>query len=388
MKTIILTTRITENEFNNYARDIAQNNITINNYTYYYRKINIETEPNIIILLDGLRLGTSPISIGNLIQFDAQQVRRQEISTFLQLINELANKENFYVDENLIFAIHWGRATVDQSREYTENFKKWVKKYDEKVNFIITFWTTAAATPEPDSKIDEKLREATPDISDETFELWFDTLKTRDIPLTTKFSNIKHHIMTSFLDLDIDWQGIKEVNEKDKESAKKYLNAILEKKLEKKSKNYYCQKLVNLWFYLTGNKDLKIESIHSSLEKDKLPYKKSVLDLINELDNDRKNNLKEKWTNLLSHVGLNVNLNDPYNIEKIEKGKESLIIFYLQNLDLMSQQNKEDKNVNIFLGKFEKKEDSKKEKEIIYFNFHEWYLKLGDLLEELKSFLE
>jgi hypothetical protein len=195
------------------------------------------------------------------------------------------------------------------------------------------------------------------------------------------FSLLKHSIMTSFLDLDIDWQGIKEVNEKDKESAKKYLNDIL----EKKSENYYCQKLVNLWFYLTGNKDLKIESIHSSLEKDKLPYKKSVLDLINELDNDRKNNLKEKWRNLLSHVGLNVNLNDPNNIEK---GKESLIIFYLQNLDLMSQQNKEDKDVNIFLGKFEKKEDSKKEKEIIYFNFHEWYLKLGDLLEELKSFLE
>jgi hypothetical protein len=99
----------------------------------------------------------------------------------------------------------------------------------------------------------------------------------------------------------------------------------------------------------------------------------------------RKNNLKEKWRNLLRHVGLNVNLNDPNNIEK---GKESLIIFYLHNLDLMSQQNKEDKDVNIFLGKFEKKEDSKKEKEIIYFNFHEWYLKLGDLLEELKSFLE
>jgi hypothetical protein len=197
------------------------------------------------------------------------------------------------------------------------------------------------------------------------------------------FSLLKHSIMTSFLDLDIDWQGIKEVNEKDKENAKEYLNDILKEK-----SNYYCQKLVNLWFYLTGNKDLKIESIHSSLKKDKLPYKKSVLDLINELDNDRKNNLKEKWTNLLSHVGLNVDLNDPYNIEKIKKDKESLIIFYLQNLDLMSQQNKEDKNVNIFLGKFEKKEDSKKEKEIIYFNFHEWYLKLGDLLEELKSFLE
>jgi hypothetical protein len=222
MKTIILTTRITENEFNNYANYIAQNNITVNNYTYYYRKINIErkinigTEPNIIILLDGFQLKTSPININNLKQFDVQQYHCQEISTFLNLIHQLAIQEKFNVDENLIFAIHWGRATVDQSREYTENFKKWVKKYEEKVNFIITFWTTAAATSEPDSEIDAKLREAKPNISDKTFELWFDTLKTRDIPLTTKFSNIKHHIMTSFLDLDIDWQGIKEVNEKDK----------------------------------------------------------------------------------------------------------------------------------------------------------------------------
>jgi hypothetical protein len=380
MKTIILTTRTTtKNDWQQYAENISEKKVIEMNYTY--KMINIQNAPGKIVLLNGVELNLPPIQISNLSNFNRQENRKQEVDAFLKLIELLSQQENFELNENLIFAIHWGGESFEKSREYTENFKKWVKKYDEKFNFIITFWTTAAATPEPDSEIDENLKEATPDISDETFEFWFNTLKTRDIPLTTKFSNIKHHIMTSFLDLDIDWQGIKEVNEKDKENAKEYLNDIL----KGKSNNYYCQKLVNLWFYLTGNKDLKIESIHSSLEKDKLPYKKSVLDLINELDNDRKNNLKEKWRNLLSHVGLNVNLNDPNNIEK---GKESLIIFYLQNLDLMSQQNKEDKNVNIFLGKFEKKEDSKKEKEIIYFNFHEWYLKLGDLLEELKSFLE
>jgi len=360
MKTVILTTRITENEFNNYAKGIVQENITIGQCTYYYRKINIGTE-NIIILLDGLRLGTSPISIGNLIQFDAQQVHPQEISTFLQLINELANKENFYVDENLIFAIHWGRRDISKSREYTENFKKWVKKYDEKVNFIITFWTTAAATPEPDSEIDKKLREAKPNISDETFELWFDTLKTRDIPLTTKFSNIKHHIMTSFLDLDIDWQGLKEINEKDKENAKKYLNVIL----EKKSENYYCQKLVNLWFYLTGKNDLNIDNnVTTSLSKKDLPYEKSILDLINELTNEIKENLEKKLQTLLKHVELEIE-------NKNKSEKVPYIIDYLKNLDKMIKDEKE-RDINKFLN----------------FNFHEWYLKLGDLLEELKSFLE
>jgi len=200
------------------------------------------------------------------------------------------------------------------------------------------------------------------------------------------FSLLKHSIMTSFLDLDIDWQGIKEVNEKDKENAKKYLNDILKGK-----SNYYCQKLVNLWFYLTGKNDLKIDDkVTPSLDKKDLPYKKSVLDLINELDNDRKNNLKDKWINLLKHVGLNVYKDEeyPYKIENINLDEKSLVILYLKNIDLMSQQDEKNRNVNIFLGKFEKKEDSKKEKEIIYFNFHKWYLKLGDLLDELKIFLE
>jgi len=200
------------------------------------------------------------------------------------------------------------------------------------------------------------------------------------------FSLLKHRIMTSFLDLDIDCQGIKEVNEKDKESAKKYLNDILKGK-----SNYYGQKLVNLWFYLTGKNDLKIaDKVTTSLNKKDLPYEKSVLDLINELDELKKYNLKEKWINLLRHVGLNVDKdkNEPYKIENINLDEKSLVILYLKNIDLMSQQNEKNRNVNIFLGKFEKKEDSKKEKEIIYFNFHKWYLKLGDLLDELKIFLE
>jgi len=390
MKTFILTTRTTTgDDWKQYAIGIQQKTvkITIKNQTYdiIYKIINIQGsfEKN-IILLNGAQLNAFPIQISNLQDFNMQQDQKEKVDAFLKLIELLSQQEKFELNENLIFAIHWGGEDVNTSREYTKNFKKWVKKYDEKVNFIITFWTTAAATPEPDSEINAKLEEATPDISDETFELWFDTLKTRDIPLTTKFSNIKHYIMTSFLDLDIDWQGIKEVNEKDKENAKEYLNDILKEK-----SNYYCQKLVNLWFYLTGKNDLKIDDkVTTSLNKKDLPYEKSVLDLINELDELKKYNLKEKWINLLRHVGLNVDKdkNEPYKIENINLDEKSIVILYLKNIDLLSQQNKENRNVNIFLGKLEKTEDEKKE--IIYFNFHEWYLKLGDLLDELKIFLE
>jgi hypothetical protein len=101
----------------------------------------------IIILLEGSELDNLSINISSLKEsFDAQQDHRQEISTFLNLIDQLSNQEKFNVDENLIFAIHWGGEDVEKSSEYTENFKKWVEKYGE-VNFIITFWTSAAATP-------------------------------------------------------------------------------------------------------------------------------------------------------------------------------------------------------------------------------------------------
>jgi len=175
------------------------------------------------------------------------------------------------------------------------------------------------------------------------------------------FSLLKHYIMTSFLDLDIDWQGIKEVNEKDKENAKEYLNDIL----KGKSNNYYCQKLVNLWFYLTGKNDLKIDDkVTTSLDKKDLPYEKSVLDLINKSTKEIKENLEKRLRTLLKHVELE-------NENKNKSEKVPSVIDYLKNLDKMIKDKKE-RDINKFLN----------------FDFHEWYLKLGDLLEELKSFLE
>jgi len=196
------------------------------------------------------------------------------------------------------------------------------------------------------------------------------------------FSLLKHRITNSFLDLDIDWQGLKQVSEKDKNKAKKYLNAVLNKNVS----NYYKQKLVNLWFYLTGNKNnnLKINKTKTSLDKKQLPSEKSILDLINELDNEKKNAIKEQWCVLLNHVGLKVN-NDPFNVSNISVDDNANIVKYLKNLDeMISKKSKRD--INKFLGKIEKIEDG--QKKITYFNFHHWYLKLGDLLESLKIFLE
>jgi hypothetical protein len=179
--------------------------------------------------------------------------------------------------------------------------------------------------------------------------------------LIKPLSFLKHRIMTSFLDLDIDWQGIKEVNEKDKENAKEYLNDIL----KGKSNNYYCQKLVNLWFYLTGKNDLKIDDkVTTSLDKKDLPYEKSVLDLINKSTKEIKENLEKRLRTLLKHVELE-------NENKNKSEKVPSVIDYLKNLDKMIKDKKE-RDINKFLN----------------FDFHEWYLKLGDLLEELKSFLE
>jgi len=201
------------------------------------------------------------------------------------------------------------------------------------------------------------------------------------------FSLLKHRIMNSFLDLDIDYQGIKEVNEKDKNKTKEYLDKVLASKKSKRKKskqNYYKQKLVNLWFYLTGKNDLKINETKITLGKDQLPNQKSILDLINELDNEKKDAIEKQWRSLLNHVGLKVN-NDPFNVSKISVDENSEIVKYLENLDEMIQdQSKRD--INKFLGKIEKMEDG--QKKITYFDFHQWYLKLGDLLESLKIFLE
>ncbi len=198
------------------------------------------------------------------------------------------------------------------------------------------------------------------------------------------FSILKHRIMNSFLDLDIDWQGVKEVSEKDKDKAKKYLNSILSSK--KSKQNYYKQKLVNLWFYLTGNNGLKINEIEASLSKDNLPYKKSVCDLINQLDNEVKEKIKEKWKNLLNHVGLKVDNDKPFDINNISIDENVDIFVYLKNLDEMISSEESNRDIKKFLGRIEKIENG--QKKIIYFDFHEWYLKLGDLLEELKIFLE
>jgi len=349
-KAIIFSTRITKNEFCGFSGNgNQQKTVRIEGHEYEYRIINAGIN-KVIILLNGFPLNTY-LGFGQLEGFSVRDDADKKISLFLQLVNELASQENFQANENLIFAIHWGGQGVEESKKKTENLQKLARKHSQNVDFTITFWTTAVS---PDSDIEPILREANPGITDEDFEKWFKIFKERNIPLTTKFSLIKHTIMTFFLDLDIDWQGINEASKKDIEIAKSYLGEVL----NRESDNYYCQKLVNLWFYLTGdrNKGLKIDDnkITTSLNDDQRPYKKSILDIIREKPNDEHSKVLDS---LYEHVGLNSN------------GRDARIIQYLQNLDSM---NKGKKDINKFLS----------------VNFHEWYLKLGDLLEELKYYLE
>jgi len=187
--------------------------------------------------------------------------------------------------------------------------------------------------------------------------------------------------MTSFLDLDIDWQGINEISMKDIKKAEQYLGEVVQK-----TDDYYCQKLVNLWFHLTGGINLRNNDTQPSLNKDQLPYKKSILDLIHELPDEIRKDVEKGWRSLLEHVGLKIqDSNSSYNINNIIRYDDSDIIAYLEKLDGMIQ-SKSKRQLKRFRGELEIIGNG--ETKIIYFNFHEWYLKLGDLLERLKSFLE
>jgi hypothetical protein len=209
IKTIILTTRIFElREFSTYARNIKDKSLQVNYYSYNYRSIS-RNDNQILILLNGSQLDNPEISITSLTNFAPGQCNNKDkIDIFLKLIEKLAEKEKFKVDENLIVAIHWGKVGILDSKKYTENIRKWIDSYFDQVNFIITFWTTAAEEPEPDKLIEEKLKNPDPCINPEEFEQWFNILKQRIIPLTTKISRIKHYLMHLLGPIDNDLQGL------------------------------------------------------------------------------------------------------------------------------------------------------------------------------------
>ena len=380
MKKIILFTRITDDtEWNAWVEVMKTENITLQNNELEYQrndvKLRVKNGKNLLGNIPSLPPRGQPN--GNIIS---------QASNFIKKLWEQIKNEK---GPEVIIAIHFGGGGG-----FDERVKPWLE-YFQRTNY----------------NNDNDLRNAVEGIlnnfnqqdkpilkeysigsyNEEDIKSWIrenlnDLIKLYEYlkkNIIKDFSLLKHRITNSFLDLDIDWQGLKQVSEKDKNKAKKYLNAVLNKNVS----NYYKQKLVNLWFYLTGNKNnnLKINKTKTSLDKKQLPSEKSILDLINELDNEKKNAIKEQWCVLLNHVGLKVN-NDPFNVSNISVDDESNIVKYLKNLDEMIQdQSKRD--INKFLGKIEKEIEGG-QKEITYFNFHHWYLKLGDLLESLKIFLE
>ena len=180
-------------------------------------------------------------------------------------------------------------------------------------------------------------------------ELWDHFSKEKKIEKSNEIlSRLQHRIMNLFLPLDIDWQGIKSVLEEDRSKAEQYFDNV--KRSIKGSKL-----LELLWFYLAG------EKINDII----LPDKKSIYDvkcdiINNTNDDEKKRKINDIWQEILIHVGLK---------QGFTKDSDSNFVKYLEGI--------ENQTIDKFLSSFTINEKN--------YNFHTWYLKLGELLDELKK---
>jgi hypothetical protein len=170
-----------------------------------------------------------------------------------------------------------------------------------------------------------------------------------------ELSLLKHKIMNLILPLDIDWQGILEISKNDKNKANIYL---------KKIKGSYKNLLEILWFYLLGE---RLSKNKIKVRKNELPNKKSVSDILSPYES--KEEVESKWKEILTHCGLEKSSSDEIKIDK-----ELGIVKYFQKL----------KNRNISINDFLNNFMVNNRK----YNFHSWYLELGDLFDDLKKLLE
>jgi hypothetical protein len=170
-------------------------------------------------------------------------------------------------------------------------------------------------------------------------------------------SRLQHRIMNLFLPLDIDWQGIKSVLEEDRSKAEQYFDNV-------KGSIKRSNLLKLLWFYLAGEKLSMGEKINDII----LPDKKSIYDvkcdiINNTNDEKKKRKINDIWQEILIHVGLK---------QGFTKDSDSNFVKYLEGI--------ENQTIDEFLSSFTINEKN--------YNFHTWYLKLGELLDELKKIAE
>ena len=186
-------------------------------------------------------------------------------------------------------------------------------------------------------------------------ELWGRFSKEKKIEKSDEIlSRLQHIIMNIFLPLDIDWQGIKSALEEDRSKAEHYFDDV---KGSIKGSNL----LKSLWFYLAGEKISMGEKINDII----LPDKKSIYDIKcdiinNTNDEEKKRKINDIWQEILIHVGLK---------QGFTKDSDSNFVKFLEGI--------ENQTINEFLRSFTINGKN--------YNFHTWYLKLGELLDELKK---
>jgi len=190
-----------------------------------------------------------------------------------------------------------------------------------------------------------------------------------------------------FLPLDIDLQGISEV-----ENAKKieYLKEVLN---EKKSNHYYRQKLADLWYIITGRNnfegkvnDCEIIKPQHDL-KDLLKENKAIIGIINE--SGKQDKVKNLWEILLNLCGIKY-AQDSSQYSVIN----SPIFSFMCLMDKKIEKNMIEKHdVEDILNYFSKLNGNKgweineANPEIIK-SFHDWFCALMDCLDKIREKLK
>jgi len=210
---------------------------------------------------------------------------------------------------------------------------------------------------------------------------------------------LKHRIAHLFLALDIDLQGISEVEDKKIEYLKEVLD---EKKNEPKDNQdnpcYYRQKLADLW-YMVVKKDFSSQKINEceivrpTQNENSLPERKAIIDLIE--DEKKKNEeVKKYWKLLLKICGLKFDNNNPFDSSKINPDENLPIIKFMCLMDSKIKKNKiEQQDVNKILNYFSELNNNKgwevkgAKPEVIK-SFHDWFCALIDCLDKIREKLK
>jgi len=214
-------------------------------------------------------------------------------------------------------------------------------------------------------------------------ELWEYFSKEKKIKeYIKKFSLLKHRIAHLFLPLDIDLQGINEV-----EDAKKieYLKEILN---EKKGKpHYYRQKLADLWYSVTGEdfdgkvNDCGIPKAQEDWKK-LVNENKAIIDLIKE--SEKQDKVKDLWEILLNLCGIK------YDSDSFDKTKYSAPIFgFMCLMDKKIRKNTIEKgDVEEILNYFKEGWKVKGANPEIIKSFHDWFCALDNCLDKIRKGLK